>query len=107
VLTITLIDRQGHRRAVTAEIGQSLLHAIRRAGSEEPPAVCGGGRSCGSCHVHVTRGQSTGFGRPTRAELELLEGCPFRSPASRLACHILCTAALDGWTVAIPAERGP
>jgi 2Fe-2S ferredoxin len=105
VLTITLIDRKGHRRAVTAELGQSLLQAIRRAGSEDPPAICGGTRSCGSCHVHVRRDRSSGFGRPTPAELELLEGSKFRSPASRLACHVLCTDALDGWTVAIPPER--
>ncbi len=103
--TITLIDRQGKSGAIRAEIGESLLMAIRRAGCNDPPAACGGARSCGSCHIHVTQTTTTGYRRPTREELELLDGRPFRTPASRLACHILCTAALDGTTIVIPPEE--
>ena len=51
--TINVISRDGSTKAVTAEPGQSLMELIRDAGFDELLAMCGGCRSCATCHVIV------------------------------------------------------
>lgn len=60
---------------------------------------CGGSMSCGTCHVRVDEDWQDRVGLASPAERDLLEFEPNFGPASRLACQIALTEALDGLTL--------
>jgi ferredoxin len=100
--TLTIDDR-----AVTAERGTRLVHAIRAAGVEIGHR-CGGKARCTTCRVAVHEGGSEAM---TRAEYDRLEAAGLLGQV-RLSCQlvveddmtveVLMTRQSEGW-----ADTGP
>ena len=101
---IYVVDREGERRAVDAEIGLSLMEVIRDNGFDELLALCGGCCSCATCHVFVDTEFTGKLSAISEDEDELLDSSDQRVGASRLACQIEITEKLEGLTVRIAPE---
>lgn len=80
------------------------MEIIRDAGIDEMLAMCGGSCSCATCHVHVDGAYLSRIPEMSQFERELLEGSAHFNEASRLACQIPFSAAIDGVRVTIAAE---
>lgn len=103
-LTYALID--GGRVTVDAAPGQSVMQAAVRAGVPGIDADCGGACACATCHVYVDERFLERTGVPGGMEAEMLGfTAAERRPASRLACQLAVTPALDGLMVRIPPQQ--
>lgn len=102
--TITVIDRSGNARDVSAENGLSLMEVIRDNGFDELLALCGGCCSCATCHVYVDSDFGGELPGMSEDENDLLDSTDSRNEQSRLSCQIPVTDALDGLTVTIAPE---
>lgn len=94
--TIFVIDADGHRRALAAIEGASLMELLRDEGAVE--AVCGGGASCGTCAVRIEAPGCEALAPPGADERLLLDGLQSVGgfgAGLRLSCQIPCTPALD------------
>src|SRR5215207_7338465 len=101
---ITYVSHDGIETVVDVAQNDSVMRGAVLNGVDGIVAQCGGGASCGTCHVYVD---------PATAELpemhpvedELLYGtaCP-RRDSSRLSCQ-LPVAALDGLVVHLPERQ--
>jgi len=97
---ITYIEPDGQRRELEVPDGWSVMEGAVDNGIEGIVAQCGGGCSCGTCHVYVLSGAA---GEPGEEELEMLElVAAERKPNSRLSCQLEVGPALDGLVVQIP-----
>ncbi len=102
---IHVTDLSGETRAIEAEVGLTLMEAIRDAGFDDLQAICGGCCSCATCHVHVEEEWLDRLPEPEEDEIELVAETESYRPVSRLACQIELTEDLDGLRVAIaPGE---
>lgn len=79
---------------------KNLMEAIRDAGLNIA-AQCGGGASCGTCHVYLDKAWSTKLKPTTDAELAMLEFVEERKENSRLSCQISLSDDLDGLSVTL------
>lgn len=98
---LTVTTRDGSVRAIDAQVGLSVMEAIRDGGIDELPAICGGCCSCATCHVYVDAGDLTRLPPMSMDEDDLLDGSPTRTERSRLSCQI---SVFDGLRVAIAPE---
>lgn len=99
MVTITVLDREGNVHRTTSPGGESLMHCIRDAGLPML-AVCGGGISCGTCHVYVEGNWPLRLPPPLLPEQKMLEALQSCDPdRSRLACQIEIEPALDGLVI--------
>ena len=98
-LHVTL--RDGSQTVVEADVGRSLMQAIRDGGVEEIQGMCGGCCSCCTCHVHVESSRLSELPPISEQENDLLTCSDDRDDVSRLACQILMTPLLDGLRVTI------
>lgn len=104
--TIHVTDRAEHVHAISADGAHTLLEAIRDAGMDELPALCGGCCSCSTCHIYLSPETFEALPPPEEPEVDLLEGLETtRRPTSRLACQIEITPACDGIAVTIAPEE--
>ena len=127
---LTVVDRSGTERTIEVGDGLTVMEAIRDNGFDELLALCGGGCSCATCHVHVGEDQPwllretprNGHALPLAAaetvdpafgdklpamsedEDDLLESSDHRNETSRLSCQIEFTSDLDGLKVQIAPE---
>lgn len=99
---LTIIDRAGAARTVSAASGRSVMEVIREAGIDELLALCGGCCSCATCHI-VVEGR-VDPGSPGPDEDDLLDSSAHREARSRLSCQITFDDILDGLTVRVAAE---
>lgn len=102
--TLHVTLRTGEARVISAKPGASVMEAIRDAGIDEILAVCGGGCSCATCHVHVADGDWERLSPASAEEAELLEFSENPTERSRLSCQIRMSEALDGLKVTIAPE---
>lgn len=102
--TLTVTDRAGLATKLPGQAGRSLMEIIRDAGIEDMLAMCGGSCSCATCHVHVDGAYLSSMPAMGQFERELLEGSVHFNEASRLACQISFSAAIDGIRVTIAPE---
>ena len=104
-LKINFKDSTGAVRTIDASVGQSVMQAARAADIAGIVAVCGGNMLCGTCHVSIEEEWAARAGEPGEDEAAVLEALDARAEvgsASRLACQIEMTPALDGITVRLP-----
>lgn len=102
---LTFVDREGHEQTVEAEVGLTVMEAIRDSGFDDQFAICGGCCSCGTCHVHVDAAWLEKVGPPNADEADLLDSFECRRGSSRLSCQIVFENELDGMRVTIaPVE---
>lgn len=102
MVEIFVTGRDGAEHILNAEVGLSLMEAIRDNGLDELLALCGGCCSCATCHVYVDDNANL---PPLGAdENDLLDSSDHRDGRSRLSCQISLMAELDGLRVTIAPE---
>lgn len=67
-------------------------------------ALCGGSRSCATCHVWVDPEFLDRFPEAVEEENELLDSSEHRLPTSRLSCQLKWSDALSGLRVTLAPE---
>lgn len=102
--TINVTLRSGETCQLDAPGGQPLMRALVGGGVDEIEALCGGGASCGTCHVYVGEGWLERLPPPSRDEDELLGFSDWRQANSRLSCQIRFDETLDGIAVTVAPE---
>jgi len=83
---ITTLDGEPH--LVRGKPGMSLMEAIRDSDVLSLLALCGGGCSCGTCHVYVTSPHLDSLPPMQIDEEELLSSLSTRRDTSRLSCQL-------------------
>lgn len=101
-LIVTTLD--GAEHPVEGSIGRPVMEIIRENGFDEMLALCGGARSCATCHVYVDPDRLALLPAMSQDEDELLDSSSHRQANSRLSCQITFTSALDGLRVTIAPE---
>jgi len=101
---LIVVNRAGEERAVEADVGLTVMEAIRDNGFDELLALCGGCCSCATCHVHVDPAFAAMLPPMSEDENDLLDSSDSRSETSRLSCQLPFTAELDGLKVTIAEE---
>ena len=102
-IVVHLVETNGTRHALAAEVGGSLMRAAVDAGIDAIKADCGGLMTCATCHVYVDPDWIGRLPTPSSDEDAMLEmTAAARKPTSRLSCQISLDSALDGLTVALP-----
>lgn len=102
MLNVTSAD--GEESLLPAEIGASLMEALRNIGFVE--AVCGGQAACATCHVFIDRDWFALTGTAQEQEQDLLDSSLERLPNSRLSCQIVATPELDGLRLTVAPPEG-
>jgi ferredoxin, 2Fe-2S len=103
-VSIVVVMRNGEEVTVASEPGLSVMQSIRDAGVEDMLALCGGVRSCATCHVFVDAEWVAAVGTPDPDETDLLDTSTHRQANSRLSCQIVVRAELDGLRVTMAPE---
>ncbi|MBB6253296.1 2Fe-2S iron-sulfur cluster-binding protein [Nitrospirillum iridis] len=101
-LIVTTLDGTEHR--VEGVTGRPVMEIIRDNGFTDMLALCGGARSCATCHVYVGPDQLALLPDMSEDENELLDSSSHRKINSRLSCQIVFNGALDGLHVTIAPE---
>jgi 2Fe-2S ferredoxin len=104
MVSITVVRRNGQEAVVDGPAGYSLMEAIRDSGIDEILALCGGSRSCATCHVFIDEPFLSRLPEMSEEESDLLDGSDHRGPSSRLSCQIPCAPELDGLRAQIAPE---
>ena len=105
MIKLNVTTREGEVRTIETGIDVSVMEAIRDSGITELQALCGGQLSCATCHVYIEPAFADVVRPIVDYENDLLDSSDHRSAASRLACQIPCTPALDGMHVTIAPEN--
>jgi len=99
---INVTDINGQKRAIEYESGSSLMELLRDEGYDEILAICGGGCSCATCHVHIQAEHMSKLPEVEEDEQMLIELTDnFDPQQSRLSCQIELNNELAGLSVTI------
>jgi 2Fe-2S ferredoxin len=103
---ITYVRPDGTSTVVDVARNDSVMRGAVVNGVDGIVAQCGGGASCGTCHVYVDRDNTLPLPDMHQVEDELLysTACP-REDNSRLSCQIPVTDDLDGLVVHLPEKQ--
>jgi 2Fe-2S ferredoxin len=102
---ITYIEFNGDQHVVEVKSGQSVMEGAKKNGVPGIDADCGGGCSCGTCHVFVDPAWQARVGGRTPIEDATIEFADGVVPNSRLSCQIRVTDELDGLVVRMPQSQ--
>ena len=100
--TITYIEHDGNTHEIEADNGDTVMSAAIKNMVPGIDADCGGGCSCGTCHVFIEPEWQAVVGGPVEFEEPMLDLNPERNEQSRLSCQIDVTEELDGLVVRLP-----
>ena len=101
---LVVVNHAGEEKTVEAEVGRTVMEALRDGGFDELLALCGGCCSCATCHVYVDPAFADKLPAISADESDLLDSSDHRNATSRLSCQLPMTAALDGLKVTIAPE---
>ena len=101
---LIVVNRAGQETEVNADVGLSVMEAIRDNGFDELLALCGGCCSCATCHVHIDPAFKALLPPMSEDENDLLDSSDHRDENSRLSCQLPITDELDGIKVTIAEE---
>lgn len=101
---ILLTRRDGFELTFEAKAGLSLMEAIREQDVDDLLALCGGGCSCATCHVHVDNDVIDQLPPMSADENDLLDSSDHRKPSSRLSCQLPVDELPDGLKVTMAPE---
>lgn len=102
--TVHVQDPRGGERTIETRGEQTLMELLRDRGMSIM-ALCGGGMSCGTCHVHLPPPWADRIAAASMDEVAILEGCQDYSPGlSRLSCQVRLDPALDGVRLTVIGE---
>lgn len=103
--TITYVGADGTTTVLDVDPGDTVMRAAVLNGVDGIVAQCGGGASCGTCHVYVEPAGRADLPAMHAVEDELLHGTAApRRPGSRLSCQ-LPADDLDGLVVHLPERQ--
>jgi ferredoxin, 2Fe-2S len=100
--SITLIEHNGARHTIDADVGKSLMQNAIDNAIPGIDADCGGACACGTCHIFVDDSWLQPSGEADAMEEAMLGMRPDRTEVSRLSCQIEITDDLDGMVVRLP-----
>lgn len=98
---VVFIERNGNRKEVKAASNTSLLQ-VAHAHDIDMEGACEGSMACSTCHVIVDGDWFAKLPAAHATEEDMLDLTYGVTRASRLACQIIVTDALDGLTVRLP-----
>ena len=102
---LTVVTRAGDEIAIEdARSGASVMELMREHDVPELLALCGGARSCATCHVWVDPAFQDRLPQAEEEEIELLDSSMHRKPNSRLSCQIKWRNELEGLRVTLAPE---
>jgi 2Fe-2S ferredoxin len=106
MISLVFVRPDGVEQMVDADPGFSVMEAAVAAGVRGIVADCGGGMTCGTCHVYLSPETYAQLGPPGRMETELLEFAAAEVRlTSRLSCQVNC-GRLDPQTrIAVPDKQ--
>lgn len=102
---ITYIEFNGREHVVEADAGLSVMETARKHNIPGIDADCGGGCSCGTCHVYVDPAWQVHVGGRNALEEATIEFASRVEPNSRLSCQIKVTDEIDGLIVRLPESQ--
>jgi 2Fe-2S ferredoxin len=102
---ITYIEFNGREHVVDVPTGMSVMEGAKKNGVPGIDADCGGGCSCGTCHVFVDPAWLAQVGGRTAIEEATIEFAEGVEPNSRLSCQIRVSETLDGLVVRMPESQ--
>ncbi|CBK22875.2 uncharacterized protein [Blastocystis hominis] len=92
---------------VEADKGTTLLEVCQNE-AVDITAVCGGGGSCGSCHIILPEDLFAAIPPAKEQEQDLLSNVVFGAkPTSRLACMVKVSEKFAGKTIEVPLPLCP
>lgn len=104
-IQIEVTDRKGRISQLTVTGAQdlTLMEALKARGLPVA-AICGGTKSCATCHVYVVE-SSAKVSSPDEDEVDLLsESEHYREGTSRLSCQIVLLPTLTGLSVELAPQ---
>lgn len=103
--SIIVRDTDGNEHVVEGTPGLSVMKIIRENGLDDVIGLCGGNCACGTCHVLVDPAFAAKLAPIGEDESDVLDMTECRQGASRLACQIEFSEALDGLRVTIADDE--
>lgn len=106
--TVSIIFKSpdGKQHSIEAPVGISLMQAAVMNNVPGIDAECGGACACATCHVYGDDQCLKAAGNATEQESDMLDfAVSERRPASRLACQLEVTPALNGAVFEIPETQ--
>jgi 2Fe-2S ferredoxin len=101
---ITYVEAGGAEHSVDVPDGWSVMEGAVKNNVPGIDADCGGACACATCHVFVVSAPED-LSQRNAMESSMLEFAEDVQDASRLACQIKVSAALDGLVVRMPASQ--
>jgi 2Fe-2S ferredoxin len=105
MVKITYIEFNGREHVADIPCGWSVMEGAKKNGIPGIDADCGGGCSCGTCHVYVDPAWQARVGGRNPIEDATIEFADNVEGNSRLSCQIKVTEALDGLIVRMPESQ--
>ena len=105
MLNVLFVSHTGVEYPVEAHAGDTVMTAALDNAVPGIEAECGGGCSCGTCHVYLDEAWLARAGEVTEMEEGMLDFVVERAPTSRLCCQITLDESLDGLIVRIPKSQ--
>lgn len=102
---ITFIEHGGRRHVVDASNGASVMETAKKNKVPGIDADCGGGCSCGTCHVYIEPEWRDRVGEANALERATLDFAVDVKPNSRLSCQLKVGDAFDGLVVRLPESQ--
>lgn len=103
--TLIFTTHDGEPYRVETPAGSTAMAAALSGGVPGIDADCGGGCSCGTCHVIVEAAWISRLPPIEPMEEGLLDFVPEREAGSRLSCQITLTDELDGLCLRVPEHQ--
>ena len=103
--TLVFVQPDGSREAVQVAAGRTAMEAARDNNVRGILAECGGECSCSTCHCYVDAAWIARLPARNSDEASLIEFAHEPRAASRLACQLLVTEALDGLVLHVPEKQ--
>lgn len=97
-------NRDNVETEISGAEGEIVMSAIKSSGFDELMALCGGARSCATCHVIIDPEFVSLMPAMTEDEDDRLDASDHRTANSRLSCQIMCSEVLDGLRLIIAPE---
>lgn len=101
---LIVVTRTGEEMSVDGQTGRSVMEIMRDASVPDLLALCGGSRSCATCHVWVDQAFVDKLPAVVEEENDLLDSSSYRQPNSRLSCQLPWSDALDGLRVTLAPD---
>lgn len=101
-VTINFVDSDGSMKAVSAEVGLSVLE-IAHKNKIDLEGACEGSLACSTCHVIFEKEVYNNLAEISEDEEDMLDLAFGLTETSRLGCQIIVTPELEGITVKVPS----